>query len=143
MNTYAIVVHDDLEVDTLRVENIDSKDQRVGIHNIADWLGTTEIGRYEFSPDLSMWFANSEAPLNLVGTGFLGNRKCIYGPIVITTWERRGIDSEGVPESQLPYTWSIIEETITYAKMYADTHDLTIDQLKHQVEEGILGDKND
>lgn len=136
-NTYAIVVNPDMDVDTLRVENIDKKDNRVGIHNICDWLGSTEIGRYEFAIDTALWFTNTTENLNIVGTGLLGNRKALYGNVVITTWTKRGIDTEGIPETRLPEVWSWIEEVISYNKMYMETHDMTLPQLRRFIEEGI------
>ena len=136
-NTYAIVINPDMDVDTLRVENIDKKDNRIGIHNICEWLGSTEIGRYEFAIDTCLWFTPTTENLNIVGTGLLGNRKPLYGNVVITTWTKRGIDTEGIPESRLPEVWSWIEEVISYNKMYMETQDMTLPQLRRFIEEGI------
>lgn len=136
-NTYAVIVNPDMDVDTLKVENINPTDKKIGLYNLSEWLGSTEMGRYEFAPDKCLWFANTKEQLNLVGTGLLGNRKAIYGNIVITTWEKRGIDAEGITERDLPEVWVWVEEIIAYNKMYAETHDMTLEQLRRFVEEGI------
>ena len=136
-NTYAIIIDPEMEVHTLRIDNQDDNNQQVGMHNLMEWLSSTAFGRFEFSPDKCMWFAMIDDDLNPVATGLMGNRVVIRGNVVITTWSKRGVDCEGIPETDLPDTWVMIEEVITYNKMYMDTHDLSLEQLRKHIEEKI------
>lgn len=136
-NTYAIVISPDNEVNTLRLANVDQEDQKVYIHNLIEWLDSSSMGRFEFSAGKCLWFAPVDDTMNLVGVGLMGNRVVIRGNVVITTWEKRGPESEGIPERDIPELWTWIEEIVTYNQMYAETHDLTIEQLRTFVEEEI------
>jgi hypothetical protein len=136
-NTYALVITPDNEVNTLRLANVDQEDTKVGMHNLIEWLDSTQMGRFEFAPSKCLWFAPVDDTLNLVGVGLMGNRVVIRGNVVITTWEKRGPESEGIPERDIPELWTWIEEIVTYNKMYADTHDMTLEQLRTFVEQEI------
>jgi hypothetical protein len=68
----------------------------------------------------------------------MGNRVVIRGNVVITTWTKKGPESEGIPEMELPEVWVWVEEIIAYNKMYMDTHDMTIEQLRTFVEKEIM-----
>ena len=133
-NTYALVISPDNEVNTLRLANVDQEDQKVYMHNLIEWLDSSSMGRFEFAPSKCLWFAPVDDDLNLVGTGLMGNRVVIRGNVVITTWERKGPDSEGIPERDIPELWVWVEEIVAYNKMYMDTHDMTIEQLRTFVE---------
>jgi hypothetical protein len=136
-NTYALVISPDNEVNTLRLANVDQEDQKVYMHNLIEWLDSSSMGRFEFAADKCLWFAPVDDTLNLVGVGLMGNRVVIRGNVVITTWEKRGPESEGIPERDIPELWTWIEEIVSYNKMYAETHDMTIEQLRTFVEEEI------
>lgn len=136
-NTYAVVIDPEMDVHTIKINNVDMHDQRVGMYNLVEWLGSSEMGRYEFAPDRCLWFAPVDDTMNLVGVGLLGNRVVLRGNVVITTWTKKGPDSEGIPENELPETWSWIEEVITYNKTYMKDYGMTIDELRQFVEEGI------
>jgi len=136
-NTYALIINPDNDIHTLKITNTDDKDQKVYIHNLIEWLDSTSMGRYEFAPDKCLWFAVCDDSLNLIGTQLMGGRVAIRGNVVITTWTKRGPEAEGIPESDLPEVWLWIEEIIAYNKMYMETHDMTIEQLRRYVEEGI------
>lgn len=137
--TYAIVIDTEMEIHTIRVANTTPEDQRIGMFNLAEWLGSTALGRYEFAPDVSIWFTQTDEPLNIVGTALLDNRVAIKGTVAITTWTKRGIDSEGLSESQIPEVWGWLEEIVAFNKMYMDTHDLTLEQRRTQIEGDIYG----
>jgi hypothetical protein len=108
------------------------------MYNLIEWLDSSEMGRFEFAPNKSLWFAPVDDDLNLVGTGLMGNRVVIRGNVVITTWTKKGPESEGIPEMELPEVWVWVEEIIAYNKMYMDTHDMTIEQLRTFVEKEIM-----
>ena len=137
-NTYAVVVSPDNEVNTLRLANVDDEDQKVYIHNLIEWLDSSSMGRFEFAPSKCLWFAPVDDTMNLVGVGLMGNRVVIRGNVVITTWENRGTESEGIPERDIPELWTWIEEIVSYNKIYCQTHDLTIEQLRTFVEKEIM-----
>ena len=143
-DTYVLVIDTTLDFHTLKVTNADPKDQKVGLHNLAEWIESTELGRYEFAPNSALWFSKPSQPdLNIIATGLVGGRVAIHGTVAITTWTRRGIDAQGIPDSELVETWSWVEEIVAYNKMYMDTHDMTLPQLQRFIQDGIEGDKND
>jgi hypothetical protein len=133
-NTYALVIDPDNDIHTLRLANTNQEDQKVYMHNLIEWLDSSSMGRFEFAPDKCLWFAPVDDTLNLVGTGLMGNRVVIRGNVVITTWTKRGPDAEGIPERDIPELWTWIEEIVAYNKMYCETHDMTIEQLRTFVE---------
>jgi hypothetical protein len=137
INTYAVVIDPDMDVHTIKINNLDDSNQQVGMYNLVEWLGSSEMGRFEFAPNRCMWFAPVDDVTNVVAVGLLGNRVVIRGNVVITTWTKKGPESEGIPENELTETWSWIEELITYNKAYMKDSNMTLDELRQFVEEGI------
>jgi hypothetical protein len=136
-NTYALVISPDNDVNTLRITNVEQDDQRVQMFNLIEWLDSSQMGRFEFSAGKCLWFAPVDDELNLIGTGLMGNRVVIRGNVVITTWEKRGPEAEGIPEAQLPELWSWVEEVIQFNNDYMKENKMTLNELRKYVEENI------
>lgn len=135
---YAIILDPSLEVTTLRVENIDLNDHKIGIHNISEWVDDTEFARHQFAEGFAMWFSPNGEDFNVVGSSLMGNHYVIKGPVVLTTWARRGIDTKGILDEQIPTVWLWIEEIIAFNKLQMDAFDITLGTLKKRVENEII-----
>jgi hypothetical protein len=143
VETYILVIDPDLEYYTVRVENVDPQDTKVGLHNLSEWIESTELGRYEFAPDKALWFHKPSKPdLNIIATGLVGGKVALHGTVAITTWTRRGIDAKGLQDSELVEVWGWVEEIVAYNKMYMHTKDLTLPQLQTFIQTEIEGDGN-
>lgn len=142
-DTYVLVIDPTLEYHTVKVDNADPQDKKVGLHNLSEWIESTELGRYEFAPDKALWFSRLEEPVNIIGTGLVGSKVALKGTVVITTWTRRGIDAKGMSESELVEVWGWVEEIVAYNKMYMHTHDLSLPQLQQFIKDEIEGETND
>jgi len=137
INTYALILNPENNVHTVRIVNVEDNNQKVQVHNLMEWLDSTEFGRFEFAPDKCLWFAPVDDDINLLGMGLMGNRVIIRGNVIITTWTKRGPEAEGIPEAEVPEVWTWIEEIIQFNKDFMKDNGMTLEELRQYVEEGI------